>query len=127
MSFSELGLAPELLRARLRQSRVTANSGLAQIADGATVRVAGIVMFRQRPGTAKGVMFMTLEDDTGIVNLIIKPPLIEAQRDAVVGGQFLIAQGRMQRQQGVTHVVAERFFDRSHWVGELPYLSRDFR
>ncbi|MFA5939943.1 MAG: error-prone DNA polymerase [Sinimarinibacterium sp.] len=116
-----------LLRARLQQARVTANTDIARIDDGAPLRVAGIVMFRQRPGSAKGVMFMTLEDDTGIVNLIIKPPLIDAQREAVVAGQFLIAQGRLQRQQNVTHVLAERFFDRSHWVGELPYLSRDFR
>ncbi|MEQ1438957.1 error-prone DNA polymerase [Fontimonas sp. SYSU GA230001] len=116
-----------LLRPRLHQARVTANADLAGIADGAPLRVAGIVMFRQRPGSANGVMFMTLEDDTGIVNLIVKPPLIEAQRAAVVGGQFLIAQGRLQRQQNVTHVLAERFFDRSHWVGELPALSRDFR
>lgn len=116
-----------LLRARLQQARVTANGDIARIDNGAPLRVAGIVMFRQRPGSAKGVMFMTLEDDTGIVNLIVKPPLIDAQREAAVAGQFLIAQGRLQRQQNVTHVLAERFFDRSHWVGELPYLSRDFR
>ncbi|MEW6167565.1 MAG: error-prone DNA polymerase [Pseudomonadota bacterium] len=116
-----------LLRPRLRRARVTASGELAQRADGQPVRVAGVVMFRQRPGSAGGVMFMTLEDETGIVNLIVRPPLIDAQRAAAVGGHFLIAQGRLQRQQGVTHVIAERFFDRSHWIGELPYLSRDFR
>jgi error-prone DNA polymerase len=116
-----------LLRERLQRSRVVANSGLADINDGQAVRVAGIVMFRQRPGSAKGTMFMTLEDETGIVNLIIRPRLIEAERDAIVGAQFLIVQGRLQRQHTVTHVIAECFHDRSHWVGELPYLSRDFR
>ena len=116
-----------LLRERLLQSRVTANGELRSVEDGHRVRVAGIVMFRQRPGSAQGVMFMTLEDDTGIVNLIIRPKLIEQEREAIVGGQFLIAQGLLQRQQDVTHVIAERFHDRSHWVGELPYLSRDFR
>ncbi len=116
-----------LLRDRLLQGRVTANGDLHQIADGHRVRVAGVVMFRQRPGSAEGTMFMTLEDDTGIVNLIIRPKLIEEQREAIVGGQFLIVQGLLQRQHGVTHVIAERFHDRSHWVGELPLLSRDFR
>ncbi|HEY1076087.1 MAG TPA: error-prone DNA polymerase [Fontimonas sp.] len=116
-----------LLRSRLQRSRITANGKLDELDDGASVRVAGIVMFSQRPGSAKGTMFMTLEDETGIVNLIIRPKLIEAERDAVVGAQFLIAQGRLQRQHSVTHVIAEHFYDRSHWVGELPYLSRDFR
>ncbi len=116
-----------LLRERLQHSRVTANGDLREVEDGRRVRVAGVVMFRQRPGSAQGVMFMTLEDDTGIVNLIIRPKLIEEYREAVVGGQFLIAQGLLQRQHEVTHVIAEKFHDRSHWVGELPYLSRDFR
>jgi error-prone DNA polymerase len=116
-----------LLRDRLIRARVTANGKLHEKHDGVPVRVAGIVMFRQRPGSAKGTMFMTLEDDTGIVNLIVRPQLIEAEREAVVGAAFLVVQGRLQRQHAVTHVIAERFFDRSHWVGELPYLSRDFR
>jgi error-prone DNA polymerase len=116
-----------LLRNRLIRARVTANGKLHEKPDGAPVRVAGIVMFRQRPGSARGTMFMTLEDDTGIVNLIVRPTLIEAERAAVVGAAFLVVQGRLQRQHEVTHVIAERFFDRSHWVGELPYLSRDFR
>jgi error-prone DNA polymerase len=116
-----------LLRNRLIRARVTANGKLHEKHDGAPVRVAGIVMFRQRPGSAKGTIFMTLEDDTGIVNLIVRPQLIEAEREAVVGAAFLVVQGRLQRQHEVTHVIAERFFDRSHWVGELPYLSRDFR
>jgi error-prone DNA polymerase len=116
-----------LLRARLARARVTPNGELQTRPNGKPVRVAGIVMFRQRPGSAKGTMFMTLEDDTGIVNLIVRPALIEAEREAVVGAAFLIVQGRLQRQHEVTHVIAERFFDRSHWIGELPYLSRDFR
>ena len=116
-----------LLRERLERARVTPNGSLHRKPDGSAVRVAGIVMFRQRPGSAKGTMFMTLEDDSGIVNLIVRPTLIETEREAVVGAAFLVVQGRLQRQHDVTHVIAERFFDRSHWVGELPYLSRDFR
>ncbi|MES0873163.1 error-prone DNA polymerase [Sinimarinibacterium thermocellulolyticum] len=116
-----------LLRPRLARARVTPSGALARGRDGEAVRVAGIVMFRQRPGSAKGTMFVTLEDETGIVNLIVRPALIEAERSAVVGARLLIVQGRLQCQQSVIHVVAERCFDRSHWLGELPYLSRDFR
>lgn len=95
------------------------------------MRVAGIVMFRQRPGTANGTMFITLEDDTGIVNLVVRPPLIDAQREAVVGGSFLLARGKLQKQGSdesgwIIHVIAEEFADRSHWIGALPSLSRDF-
>jgi DNA polymerase III alpha subunit len=115
-----------LLRQRLQAARVTPNARLQKLKDGQRVRVAGLAMFRQRPGSAKGTMFLTLEDETGVVNLIIRPALIEAQREAVVGAQFAIAEGRLQLQQGIVHVMAERLHDRSHWVGELPYLSRDF-
>lgn len=120
-----------LLRGRLDRCRVLPNSRLRDIADGRAVRVAGIVMFRQRPGSANGTMFITLEDDTGIVNLIVRPPLIEAQREIVVGGHFLLARGKLQKQGceqdgWIIHVIAEEFADRSHWIGALPYLSRDF-
>ncbi|NGY04372.1 error-prone DNA polymerase [Solimonas terrae] len=120
-----------LLRPRLDRHRVLPNERLRGTADGSHVRVGGIVMFRQRPGSAKGTMFITLEDDTGIVNLIVRPPLIEAQREAVVGGSFLLARGRLQKQGSdedgwIIHVIAEEFADRSHWIARLPYLSRDF-
>lgn len=115
-----------LLRPRLRKARVIPNAQLRTLADGRPVRVAGLAMFRQRPGSAKGTMFLTLEDETGVVNLIIRPRLIEQQREAVVSAQFAIAEGRLQVQQGVVHVMAERVHDHSDWVGHLPYLSRDF-
>ncbi len=116
-----------LLRARLERQRVVPNAQLQQIENGRPVRVAGLVMFRQRPQTAKGTMFMTLEDDTGIVNLIIWPKLIERQRDIIVSAHFMLVRGKLQREQGVTHVLAEAFADRSHWLAGLPQLSRDFR
>ncbi len=116
-----------LLRARLATLHITANADLARCEDHSAVRVAGIVMFRQRPGSAKGVMFITLEDETGVVNLIVRPELIERERAAVVGGSFLLARGRLQRQHEIIHVLAEQFIDRSGWLATLPYLSRDFR
>ncbi|HET8881992.1 MAG TPA: error-prone DNA polymerase [Solimonas sp.] len=120
-----------LLRPRLERARVLPNARLQEIADGSHVRVGGIVMFRQRPGSANGTMFITLEDETGIVNLIVRPPLIDAQRETVVGGRFLLAHGSLQKQGSdeggwIIHVIAEEFADRSHWIAGLPHLSRDF-
>ncbi|WP_020650415.1 error-prone DNA polymerase [Solimonas variicoloris] len=120
-----------LLRERLERQRIVPNHALRERTDGEAVRVAGMVMFRQRPGSASGTMFLTLEDETGVVNLIVRPALIEAQREIVVGGRFLLARGRLQKQGSeadgwVIHVVAEAFADRSHWIDGLPYLSRDF-
>ncbi|MFT4045243.1 MAG: error-prone DNA polymerase [Solimonas sp.] len=122
-----------LLRGRLERLGIAPNRelGTGQWNDGDAVRVAGMVMFRQRPGSANGAMFLTLEDDTGVVNLIVRPQLIDAERDAVVGGRFLLAKGRLQKQGSekvgwVIHVLADRFADRSHWIAGLPYLSRDF-
>ena len=115
-----------LLRPQLNRLRVWRNGDLAEVTDGQRIRVAGLAMFRQRPGSAKGVMFLTLEDETGIVNLIIRPDLINRDRQAIVGGQMLVARGRLQRQQGIVHLLAEGVDDYSHWVHGLPHLSRDF-
>jgi error-prone DNA polymerase len=76
--------------------------------DGRRVRVAGMVITRQRPGTAKGFVFLTLEDETGISNVIIRPDLFDKQRTAVVGQPFLLVDGVLQHQDGVLSVRAER-------------------
>lgn len=116
-----------LLRPKLDQLKVTPNEKLAQLRHGQLLRVAGLPMFRQRPPEAKGVMFITLEDDTGIVNLVVWAKVLDAHREAAVTGGFLIVGGEVQRQDNVTHVIARRIRDYSHWVEGLPYLSRDFR
>ena len=116
-----------LLRPRLTALKVLPATRIAQLPHGRRTQVAGITMFRQRPPTAKGVMFITLEDETGIVNLIVWDAVQQAHREAVVTGSFLIVGGEVQRLEGVTHFIAKRFTDCSDWVGELPYLSRDFR
>ncbi len=83
-------------------------------ADGAAVRLAGVVLVRQRPGSASGVVFATVEDETGIANIVIWPAQIERYRRAVVGAALLVVEGRVQRSpEGVVHVVAERLEDRS--------------
>lgn len=79
--------------------------------EGARVTVAGLVILRQRPGTAKGVIFLTLEDETGIVNVIVWRKIYEAFRRAVIAGRLLRITGRLQRGHGVTHVIAEEAED----------------
>ena len=75
------------------------------------VSVAGLVLVRQRPGTAKGVIFLTLEDETGIVNVIVWSKVFEANRRIVMTSRFLLVRGRIQREGIVIHVVAETFVD----------------
>jgi error-prone DNA polymerase len=76
-----------------------------------TVTVAGLVLMRQMPGTAKGVVFITLEDETGIVNIIVWPKILAANRRVVMTGEFLAIKGKLQRSGLVIHVVAESFID----------------
>jgi error-prone DNA polymerase len=75
---------------------------------GRRVRVAGAVITRQRPGTAKGFVFLTLEDETGIANIIVRPDLFSAQRVTIVGAPYLLVEGTLQIQEGVTSVKADR-------------------
>jgi error-prone DNA polymerase len=81
---------------------------LTQARDGRRVRIAGMVITRQRPGTAKGFVFLTLEDETGISNVIIRPDLFDRQRTEAVRMPFLLVDGIMQQQDGVRSVKAER-------------------
>ncbi|WP_102109606.1 OB-fold nucleic acid binding domain-containing protein [Oceaniglobus roseus] len=83
--------------------------------SGARIAVAGLVLVRQRPGTAKGVIFLTLEDETGVVNVIVWKKLYERFRRAVIAGRCLRVTGRLQREGGITHVIAEEIEDIS-WM-----------
>ena len=85
----------------------------------AHVAVAGLVILRQRPGTAKGVIFITLEDETGVVNIIVWRHIYERFRRAVVAGRMLRVTGRMQRAHNVTHVLAEEIEDISPMLDQL--------
>ncbi|MGR3343404.1 MAG: OB-fold nucleic acid binding domain-containing protein [Paracoccaceae bacterium] len=87
--------------------------------NGARVVVAGLVLVRQRPGTAKGVIFITLEDETGVANVIVWRALYERFRRAVIAGRLLRVTGRLQRESGVAHVIAENIEDLSHLLDEL--------
>jgi error-prone DNA polymerase len=83
------------------------------------ITVAGIVLIRQRPGTAKGVVFITLEDETGISNIIVWRDIFEANRRVAMTSRFLAVRGRLQREGLVVHVVAERFLDLTPELGKL--------
>ena len=79
--------------------------------DGRRVIVGGLVLVRQRPGTAKGVVFMTLEDETGVANAVVWQDVFVANRRTVMSARFLVVHGKLQRAGEVIHVVAERFTD----------------
>lgn len=87
--------------------------------NSAQVTVAGLVILRQRPGTAKGVIFLTLEDETGSVNVIVWRKIYERFRRAVIAGRLLRVTGRVQREAGVTHVIADRIEDISDMLDRL--------
>ncbi len=84
--------------------------------------VAGLVLVRQRPGTAKGVIFVTLEDEFGVCNVVIWQKIYQRFRRAVIAGRLLRVTGRVQRHSGVTHVVAEGVEDISGMLDELVWL-----
>ncbi len=87
--------------------------------DGARVTVAGLVLVRQRPGTAKGVVFVTLEDETGVANVIVWAKTFQRFRRAVIAGRLLRVTGRLQREAGVAHVIAETVEDISPLLDRL--------
>lgn len=94
---------------------------------GARVTVAGLVLVRQRPGTAKGVIFLTLEDETGVANVVVWAKVYERFRRAVIAGRLLRVTGKLQREAGVVHVVAELIEDLSPLLDRLlaPELRAD--
>jgi error-prone DNA polymerase len=92
---------------------------------GRRVRVAGAVITRQRPGTAKGFVFLTLEDETGIANIIVRPDIFTEQRHTIIGAPYVVVEGILQIQEGVTSVKAERVISLTG-AGPDPE-SHDFR
>lgn len=122
-----LGRHPlSLLRERLTKMRFIAATDLNTFSNRQLARGCGIVTVRQRPGTANGVVFITLEDETGNVNVIIWPSLVEQQRKEVMGAALLGVYGVWQCQNNVRNLVAKRLIDLSHLLGELDIRSRNF-
>jgi error-prone DNA polymerase len=122
-----LGRHPlDLLRPVLLEQRLMPASALRDYRNGRLARGCGIVTVRQRPGTAKGVLFVTIEDETGNVNVIIWPSLLERQRREALGASLLAVYGTWQCEGEVRHLVAQRLVDMSHLLGGLQSTSRDF-
>jgi error-prone DNA polymerase len=126
-----------LLRTELDRKKVIPTAQLARTDNGKQVTVAGLVITRQRPGTASGVIFATLEDETGIANVIIWPKLFERYRRETLGSKLLCITGELQREGIVIHVIAKKMHDLTHRLVELanetspalepPYTSGDER
>jgi error-prone DNA polymerase len=115
-----------LLRPRLEGRGILTAQHLRRMQNGATVRTAGLVITRQRPGSAQGVTFVTLEDETGYVNLIVWRDVAERQRQALVGSRLMGVAGELQVEGEVMHVIARRLVDLSRWLGKVAAPSRDF-
>ncbi len=116
-----------LLRGHLARRRLLSAREIGQTPPGARVATAGLVINRQRPGTASGVTFVTLEDETGFVNLVIWRQVAERQRAILLGARLMGVEGEIQREAGVTHLVARRLQDYSGLLGRLTTKSRDFQ
>ncbi|NGP54818.1 OB-fold nucleic acid binding domain-containing protein, partial [Thioalkalivibrio sp. XN8] len=115
-----------LLRDRLADDGLVSAGELNGAPNGAHAACAGIVINRQRPGSARGVMFVTLEDETGQANIVVWQQVSEAWRKPLLGARLLEVTGRVQREGQVVHLVAERMRDRSALLGQLDVRSRDF-
>lgn len=123
-----LGRHPlSLLRAELAAQHVVTAAALRDLPHGRVVRVAGIVTARQRPQSAGGVMFVTLEDETGHVNLIVWERVWSRARRIANNSRLLEVHGLLQKEGGVTHVVVRGLVDRTHLLGSIVTRSRDFR
>jgi error-prone DNA polymerase len=122
-----LGRHPlSLLRARLRRLRSATAEELRGVPHGSKAQASGIVTGRQRPGTASGVTFVTLEDETGSVNVIVWRDLAEKQRRELLGSRLMTVQGTLERVGDVQHLIAKRLVDHSELLGHLSTVSRDF-
>ena len=115
-----------LLRSRLARMRFATADELKLLPGGTPARAAGIVTGRQRPGTASGTVFVTLEDETGYVNVIVWPHLIERQRRELLGARLMGVEGVLEREGEVMHLIARRLSDHSALLGKLDTASRDF-
>lgn len=116
-----------LLRQYAPFDRCRRYSDLASLGNNRFVRVAGLVTCRQRPGTASGVLFLTLEDETGNHNIVVWPQVQERFRPALMTGQLLIVKGTLESRDGVIHIIAAGLYDFSQALTDLKLHSRDFR
>ena len=116
-----------LLRAQLRARRCRSSKELPGIEHGRSIAAAGLVVGRQRPQTASGVTFVTLEDEHGMINVVVWRQLAERQRRPFLEAKLLMVEGRLEAENGVRHLIARRLHDLTPLLGRLDTRSRDFR
>ena len=116
-----------LLRDRLNPFHYVSAHDLSKLPTGQRIRIAGLVITKQRPGTASGVTFITLEDETGCSNLIVWKKIADLQRDVLLNAQLMGVHGELQREGKVIHVIVHKMLDHSSLLGELNVRSRNFR
>jgi error-prone DNA polymerase len=122
-----LGAHPvSLIRRQLRERRYRRSSEIAALGNGRHARFAGLVLLRQRPQTASGVTFMTLEDEAGMINVVVWAQLAERQRRVFLESRLLGIEGRLESEQGVRHLIAQRLEDLTPLLSGLATTSRDF-
>ena len=129
--YRTLGLSLErhplaLLREELAQRHLVTAEQINTLPHGRHARTAGLVITRQRPGTASGVVFVTLEDETGVVNVVVWGKLAQRQRRVLLESQLLVVHGEVQTEDGVTHFIARRMENYNLLLGGLETRSRDF-
>jgi DNA polymerase III alpha subunit len=115
-----------MLREQLTKRRIRTAEELWQLPNDTRATVAGLVICRQRPGSAGNVVFVTLEDETGQTNVVIWPKLAETQAKELLHSRLLAVRGAIQQEEGVLHLIASRLEDLSAWLGSLTTQSRDF-
>ena len=115
------------LRGDFRKTGVLCCDALRAVKDGARVAIAGVVLVRQRPGSAKGVVFMTIEDETGVANTVVWPKMLERYRKVVMTSRLILIEGRVQRHEDIIHVVCGKLIDRSDWLLRLSEWAADMK
>ncbi|MEN3949924.1 error-prone DNA polymerase [Iodidimonas sp. SYSU 1G8] len=108
-----------LLREKLEAEGVQPTGNLVAARHGQRITIAGVVLARQRPGTAKNVMFITLEDETGVANLVVFPGVYEAYRRPTLTARLMACRGKVEKAEGVTHVIVEKVFEINAWLASL--------
>ncbi|NIL93608.1 MAG: hypothetical protein GTO71_04035 [Woeseiaceae bacterium] len=116
-----------LIRHRLDRYLYVRSQQLSEMHTGRNIAVAGLVITRQRPGTASGVTFVTLEDETGHINLIVWKQVAKQYRAALLNARLMGVRGELQTEGKVIHVIAKQLLDHTDMLGDLEIRSRDFR
>lgn len=125
MSLSLKAHPISFLRGQLTQLHVKSSVALKDVKDGDNVKVAGLILVRQRPGTAKGICFITLEDETGTINLVVFHDLFDKYRKEIIQSRLLMVEGKLQLEGEVIHVIVKRCFNISSLLGQLGAQASD--